>query len=149
MPHARTQIRDAAVSALTGLTTTGARVYGTRLYPYGPAHLPGLAIYANSEERDEEGDVMGDPSFRRLTLVVEGRVIANSAVDDTLDAISSEVEAALEASSNLGGLVKYLAWESTELELSAEDSEQVVGRVAMQFNVLYRAASANPDVMIS
>ena len=33
MAHARTQIRNAVVAALTGLATTGARVHASRMRP--------------------------------------------------------------------------------------------------------------------
>ena len=45
MSHARQKIRDAVVTLLTGLTTTGSRVYDTRLYNLEPSeNLPGLVI---------------------------------------------------------------------------------------------------------
>ena len=42
--HLHKQIRDALVTKLTGLTTSGARVYANRLYPLDSANLPGLRI---------------------------------------------------------------------------------------------------------
>ena len=50
MSHVRKQIRDAVVTALTGLSTTGSRVYKSRIYPLETGKLPGLAIYTKSEE---------------------------------------------------------------------------------------------------
>ena len=46
MSHARQKIRDAVVTLVTGLTTTGSRVFDTRLYNLEPSEdLPGLVIY--------------------------------------------------------------------------------------------------------
>ena len=45
MAHLRKQIRDNVVTALTGLSTTGSRVYASRVYP----NLPGLCVYTKSE----------------------------------------------------------------------------------------------------
>ena len=50
MSHVRQQIREQVVTLCTGLTTTGSRVYDTRLYNLDPAdNLPGLVIYTQSE----------------------------------------------------------------------------------------------------
>jgi hypothetical protein len=46
LAHLRKQIRDNVVTALTGLSTTGSRVYGSRVYPMAAANLPGLCVYA-------------------------------------------------------------------------------------------------------
>ena len=50
MAHLRKQIRDNFVTALTSLSTTGSRVYASRVYPMAAANLPGLCVYAKSEE---------------------------------------------------------------------------------------------------
>lgn len=42
----RKQIRDNVVTTLTGLSTTGSRVYASRVYPMAAANLPGLCVYA-------------------------------------------------------------------------------------------------------
>ena len=49
MSHAHTQIRDAAVLALTGLTSTGSRVYPNRIFTLADANLPGLRVFLNDE----------------------------------------------------------------------------------------------------
>ena len=42
MTHVRQQIREQVVTLCTGLTTTGARVFDTRLYNLDPSeNLPG------------------------------------------------------------------------------------------------------------
>lgn len=45
MPTARQQIREALETQLTGLTTTGARVYTSRVYPLNEDNLPALRIF--------------------------------------------------------------------------------------------------------
>jgi len=42
--HLHKQIRAALVTKLTGLATSGARVYANRLYPLDSANLPGLRL---------------------------------------------------------------------------------------------------------
>ena len=50
--HLHKQIRAALVSKLTGLTTSGSRVYANRLYPMDSTSLPGLRLYADSESAE-------------------------------------------------------------------------------------------------
>ena len=57
MSHVRQQIRERVATTLTGLTTTGSRVYQSRVYPLGPNNLPGLLVFTSSES--SEVDVMG------------------------------------------------------------------------------------------
>ena len=47
MPHARQQIRAQLVTTLTGLTTTGSRVYDRPIFAYDV--LPALTIYADRD----------------------------------------------------------------------------------------------------
>ncbi|MEY2654030.1 MAG: hypothetical protein RLZZ524_1058, partial [Pseudomonadota bacterium] len=47
--HLRQQIREAVAGAVTGLTTTGARVYQGRVYPLEDAQLPGLTVSSLAE----------------------------------------------------------------------------------------------------
>mgnify|MGYP000246369384 CR=1 FL=1 len=47
--HLHKQIRDKVETLLTGLSTSGARVYANRLQPLLDANLPGLRISADSE----------------------------------------------------------------------------------------------------
>ena len=95
MAHLRKQIRDNVVTALTGLSTTGSRVYASRVYPMAAANLPGLCVYAKSEEVETTTITRPRTQLRTLTLSVEGFAVATSGLDNTLDAISLEVEEAL------------------------------------------------------
>ncbi len=94
MAHLRKQIRDNVVTALTGLSTTGSRVYASRVYPMAAAKLPGLCVYAKSEEVETTTTTRPRTQLRTLTLSVEGFAVATSGLDNTLDAISLEVEEA-------------------------------------------------------
>ena len=90
--HLRKQIRDNAVTALTGLSTTGGRAYASRLYLMTAANLPGLCVCAKSEEVETTTITRPRTQVRTLTLTVEGFAVAISGLDNTLDAISLEVE---------------------------------------------------------
>lgn len=144
MAHARQSIRDAAVTALTRLTTTGTACYSGRVNPYET--LPCLSVYTLSES--VEGGELGTKQMRMLTLRVEARARAASDLDDTLDTITAEVETALMADRTLGGTAKTLELAQTEIELSG-DAEQPVGLAVLDFAVLYRIDGTDPTTTIS
>ena len=86
------QIRDNVVTALTGLSTTGGRAYASRVYLMTAANLPVPCLCAKSEKVETTTITRPRTQFRTLTLTVEGFAVAISGLDNTLDAISLEVE---------------------------------------------------------
>lgn len=141
MAHVRQQIRDQVVTNLTGLSTTAARVYPSRVYPAGDDSLPCLCIYTDGEEVEREDS---ETQRRRVTLRVEGYVKAASDVDDTLDDISAEVETALFADEFLNGIAKGIDLAEVEKAL-AHESEQPVGIVTMIFTAHCMTAVGAPE----
>jgi len=106
MAHVRQQIRNAVVSAITGLTTTGSRVYRHRLYPLANANLPGLVVY--TDEESTEYLTMGSNRTiqHTLSLKIEAYVKAVQDYDNILDQINVEISDALSADVTLGNLAK-------------------------------------------
>ena len=49
MAHVRQSIRDNAMTAVTGLSTTGSNVFRSRVYPLGTNKLPAHCVYSNAE----------------------------------------------------------------------------------------------------
>ena len=49
MAHVKQSIRDNAVTAVTGLSTTGSNVFRSRVYPLGTNKLPALCVYSNAK----------------------------------------------------------------------------------------------------
>lgn len=149
--HVRTQVRDAVVTALAGLTTTGSRVYAGRVRQLTDANLPGLSVYTTSEEIDHGDDtgVIGTRKLtRRITLTIEATVKAVGDVDSTLDTIAKEVETALSAVPTLGGLAKDMWLQSQEKELDGA-SESKIGSLVMEYLIIVRTAENAPDVAIA
>lgn len=142
--HVRQQIRDAAVTALTGLITTTTHVYPSRVHPMNEANLPGLRIYTNDEDVAILAKGMSRILDRTLELVVEACVKENNTFDDTLDDIIKEVEVALAA--GLAG-AKYVTLKRVEIEASGEGDKQV-GLARMTFAVPYNTAHNAPDVAL-
>lgn len=136
MSHLRKQIRDAVVTALTGLTTTGTRVYKSRVYPLETGKLPGLCIYTKSEEISTTTINRPRTQIRTLEVIVEAYVMVNTNFDDTIDTISVEVEEALYTNALLGGLSKELNILSFDADYSGE-GEKVVGVGRWTVNVIY------------
>lgn len=100
--HIRQKLRNAVVSAMTGLATTGPRVYASRVHVMGEHHLPGLRVATLSESVTLE--TLHSPNQqqygqyqRNVELVVDACVRRGDASADQLDTICEEVETALAA----------------------------------------------------
>lgn len=139
MAHVRKSIRDDIVTSVTGLSTTGSNVFRTRVYPLEHGDLPGVCVYSLNET-SEVDTLSSTRSLERLSeIVVEGYVRAVSNYDDTLDAISAEVEAALASDVTRGGNAKDTNLISTEFEYS-DEGDRPIGMVRLTYSVTYRTA---------
>jgi hypothetical protein len=146
MNHIRQQIRDAVKTALTGLSTTGANVFDSRVYELNDAELPALRIFTNGEDVEIESMGLSRLHKRTLELVVEACVKQNGVFDDTLDAIIKEIEVALAANQGAGG-AKWIQLQKIEVELAGE-GEKPAGVGRMTFQVPYITALGAPDVAL-
>jgi len=144
--HLHKQIRDAIVAALTGLATSGSRVYANRLAPLPDALSPTLLITLD-EETATELSITENPIYgRELRLSVSAVAKATTALDDTLDQMSKEVEVALAAGITLGGT--RLDFTYTGMSFDDEQSDQPVGIKRMSFTISYTAVANAPDTLI-
>jgi len=139
MAHVRKQIRDAIVTALTGLTTTGSNVFRSRIYPLESSKLPGLCIFTRSEAVEFDTLTISRSINRVLDVSVEAYVSATTDYDNTLDTIAVEVEEALAADVTLGGLSKDMQTTAFEVDFSG-DGEQPVAVGRFTVTVQYRTA---------
>lgn len=142
MAHLRKQLRDRVVTDLTGLTTTGARVYASRVYPMAAANLPGLCVYTKAEEVETLTLAPPRTQGRVLTLVVEGYAAATSGLDNTLDQMSLEVEEALAADRTLNSLARDVRVVSVEADYT-DEGEQPVGMIRLELAVDYVVAETD------
>ena len=145
MPHIRQNIRDNIITTVTGLTTTGSRVYRSRVYPLAHAKLPGLCVYTSNE--DSAPSTLSAPKDldRDVEVIVEAYVRGTSNYDNTLDTICSEVEAAMAGDLDRGNNAKDTFLNRTEFEFS-DEGDQPVGMARMTFTVEYRTAENNATV---
>jgi len=145
--HVRQQIREQIGSTLNNLTTTGNRVYQSRVYPLETGGTPALLIYTKSEDSNPE--VIGTNRLltRDLIVAVEIYVKATSNFDDTIDTSAKEVEIAIAADTTLNGLAKDCYLQSTEIEFNAE-GEAPLATATLNFLTNYYIQEQAPDVAV-
>lgn len=147
MAHVRQQIRDHVITLLTGLPTTGNRVYRHRYYPMSDANLPGIIVYTEDESQSYE--TMGPDRTVKydLTLRIEAYVKAVADYDNTLDDISVEIQNALTADRTLNGLAKDTKMSSfaSSGEVGGEQPA-FMGRIEVQ--IAYHTKESDPEVAI-
>lgn len=135
--HQRKLIRDAVVAQLTGKTDAELRVYPTRELPLKVAELPAVCIYTLEETVSPESR---SSSPRRLTrslqLGVEIIVRATEAVDDALDALSLQVEVAIDADPRFGDTCIDSILSSVQIGIDNEGNRPT-GRCLMSYAVEY------------
>jgi len=132
-------VRDSAVTALTGLATTGSNVFASSVYPLSDGSLPCLKVYTRSDSfgamEREYVSVTGTWGgyAREIELVVEAHVKVVTDFDDTLDTICEEVEAALEAKSAWTANVGQVTYGGTTIEyLDEAELRQGVATIVYQ-----------------
>ena len=147
--HARTQIRNAAIAAVTGLPTTGAEVYSGRTRNLAENHPPTLLVYATDEV--DIVDATGHPAtlYRTMTLAIEGRVEGNAAetVEDLLDQIAAEVEPAIAAGALLIGLCVEVTLAAIRTNIVSPGVSHI-GGIRMEYRVGYRTKENAPTVAV-
>lgn len=136
--HKRTQIKNAVVSALTGLVTTGTNVFPSRVHAIPAKHLPGLLVYPD-EEDSEPGETGPNRSLdRELSLVIDGQAKSGADIDDVLDGIAEEIETAMNVDRHFSGLALESFLSSTVFRLSGE-GRQRAGKIKMTYKIFYQA----------
>lgn len=143
--HLHKQIRGAVVTALTGLTTSSTRVYANRLQPLADALSPTLLVTLD-EETASPLTFHGSPILERtLDLTVAAYAKAITALDDTLDLMSKEVEVALSAGITVGG--RNLECFYQGMSFDDEQADKPVGVKRLRFRITYTAAANAPDTL--
>lgn len=143
--HLRRQIREAVGTIVTGLTTTGARVFQSRDYPLQTADLPGLLIYTRRETSQPSTIHPGRVVERAVQVVIEGVAKATADLDDTLDQIAKEIEIAMAGPpAALLALSDDATLRSTDID--AQNAEKPTGHIRMTYLVEYSNAENAPDV---
>lgn len=142
--HVRQQLRESIATVVTGLTTTGARVFQSRVYPIQATELPCLLVKTEAERVDYQTIAVNSLQEREITVTIEAMAKAVTNLDDTLDKICKEVEIAINAASTIS---KDIQLAGTNIDTSAI-GQQPVGIATMIYRMkVYTEANA-PDVAV-
>ena len=146
MAHLRQSIRERIATDVTSLTTTGANVFQSRIFPVEDSKLPCLLVYTTSEDSEVTEMASPRPMTRILNVVVQG-VVSAAEPDDTLDLTSKEVEVALAGDVSINSLANNSFLASTEIDFNA-DGAKPIGTVVLNYSVEYRNLDNNPESAI-
>jgi hypothetical protein len=108
--HERQLLREAIVAQLKGpsndRTAAGERVYKTRQDPLRTWELPAISVYSVDEPINEKSKSTAPRELERdVRFEIVGWVKASENVDDALDALALQIEAAMDLDPNLHVLV--------------------------------------------
>lgn len=142
MAHIRTSIRNDVVTAITGLSLTGSNVFASRLYPISSASLPGITVYADSENTAYLTMGLPRTQERILTLTIEVYVSAVANYDTTLDTICAQIEDALYTDVERSGLAKDTKVTAFNSQFSG-DGDQPVGIGILTVEVKYHSTEGS------
>lgn len=141
MSHARQQIREAVATAVTGLTTTGTRVFQSRMRPAADSQVPCLLVTTDKE--DIESGIQNIQE-RGLIVTIQGIAKGTTNLDDTLDTIAKEVETAVHGAGSLSGKVPGgLTLRSINVEFD-DTLEKPVGVIVMEYLAGYFTTAGAP-----
>lgn len=145
MSHAREQIRDAVLQAVTGLATTGARAFASRVHPMNDNEMPCILVFTREEAAERLTQSKPRRQMRRLTVMVEGYAKLKTSYDDKLDTIATEVEKAIYNNTSLQSLVRDIFLINTAITLTG-DAEKPVAVISMSFSAEYSTLENNPEI---
>lgn len=142
MPHVRQQLREAAESRLTGLATTGTRVFKHHR-ALGPNDYPALRVTTMNERSEAVGGDC-DVLVRTIELLVEAWAAGGDELEETLDTIAAETETAIGTDDTFGGLATHTTLTATEKRIDAEGRRRV-GVLVMTFEASVTTGAGAPN----
>ena len=146
MSHVRTQIHNAIVARLTGLSTTGANVHGRRTRPPTDT-LPLMLVYLGSDAGDLMTVTEDRIEERRAELTIITLCKDGGDMEDLLDQMFLEVQQAIATDPTFGGLVKEIG--APSLEPDVDDSlEKPAGMNRITYPITYYLAGSNPALSL-
>ncbi len=143
--HLRQTIRQAIVTRLTGLTTTGSNVFTSRVYALPQVALPALCIYTKDESSEYISMTSPRTIERNLNLTVEIYVAANQNTDNTIDKICDEIESEIYNDVTIAGNAKDVIVSSVDVDFDG-DGEVPVARATMNLTIIYLNEEGNQSV---
>lgn len=147
MAHVKHQIRDAVLSAVTGLSTTKRNAFASRVHPVTEKELPCVLVFTREETSTPITMGPNRRIARELEVLVEGYVKNADGYDEKLDKISKEVEAAIYNTPSLQSLIRDIFLSSTEIKLTGE-GDKAVAAISMNFTAKYHTRENDPETFI-
>lgn len=140
MSHVKQKVRDAIVTALTGLATTGANVFRSHVYPLTNKQLPGICVYTLTEDLEYLTVGPSRRISRTITVGVDIYVRMVTGYDNELDTIQAEVETAIANLSFQG--IKYMTIGGINTEMSNE-GDMPLARTSVAVTVICDTIEGN------
>ena len=148
MAHYREQIRKAAITAVTGLTTTGSRVKSSPVYNLADNMSPTLAVRARHSIPDYAAGEMNEKLQWSVEILIEGYAKTNTDLLDTLDDMASEVEAAIYSNAALSALCNgYIEAGEQTIDIDT-DGDLPLGKIEILYTIYYHALEGAPDAKV-
>ena len=146
--HVRKAIRAAAKTDLTGLATTGANVFTSRVAPLDATEMPGMFVMLRDERA--EWDAVQGKIARIGNLVIEAWDEGGDGLEDKLDRIAAEVEAKIYSRSGaLYAMLMNIDAPTTQIALPAgDDASRRIGIIRILFPVTYRTQELDPTTIV-
>lgn len=149
--HVRTQLRRAVVDLLTGLPTTGPRVYRGRRRNLAHDHDPTLLVYTDDEDITLAHQASPPEQDRSVMLMIDGRANGSgdsAELEDLLDVIAAEVEPAILENWSFGGLASHTVLTKTRTRFADGKGEVLNGAIRLEFRVTYSTEEGRPTVAV-
>lgn len=144
MASLRKQIRAAVVTAIkNAATAAGNRVFANRKNPLWETEAPCIAVYTDKESVRVFNESPRQYE-RKVQLIVSIAVDPAVNVDDQVDDISEEVEAAMAKDETFGGLTAECLLVDTEVEI-LDEGKELMGYGHLTFEILYYTFAPNTE----
>lgn len=132
----RQLIREAIKAILIDNTDAASNVYTNRVSAFWRSELPSISVYMRDEELTPR-DMANKSYIRKGTISIEIHAEANEGLDDSLDAITDQVEALLLNDPGLAGTVSGFIFQNQEFELAGDATTNIgVSTLTMQVTYL-------------
>lgn len=142
--HERQAIREAVVAQLKGVapnyrTSAGPRITSSRVAPTRMPQLPTINVSIDSESIDPASANSSPRELQRTAIVaIEAWVADSSELDNRLDDIALEIEAAMDVDLNLAGTAFTSVLQNTDTGMSAL-GEREIGVARLEYAITYHS----------
>lgn len=144
--HVRKRIRDAIVGLLSGLTSTGDRVWNSRSFQITTDRLPSISVFTTEEEIERVTLAAPVRIHRMMSVVIEVHAVRSEVVEDVLDQCAGEIETAMAGVITIDD--HQLPAQLTTVSFATlDEGEQPLGVLRMVYRIPYSTNEATPDTL--